>query len=559
MRTSCPHCSTCYDVDPDLLQDSQGLARCFRCNTLFDTTTGQAVTGAEETQAILLDAQYEAPGTEDERSPEAMRRLAEKALKKDSKKALKKALKEFARHEGNGVSEESEPEEPRAGPSAEPVGLTAIERLEELRKEIRDELREEFRAEFRDDGRGQPPGQPDEAPQHPLPEGLKAELRAELREELRAELREELRETLLAELQARPEDETRPLTETGHDTQAETLAEPAPATESEAGPGLAPGQAMETQAEPEPTSGPETDVERFTGTESEPAPEAESGPESETQPDSESESDRELESGPKPEAGPQTQTEAAPESEVQLETEPELKPELASAVETESETEAHTEPEPEPDTDTEPAPESAQTSTPDAKPREPSEPDELPFEVPDKLEPLMPSADAALDVADALDEKRSHKALVYGLLATLLLVGLGLQLAWQQRDALLAQFPWLSPACDYLPCRPQMVRAPEQFRVMQRELRPAANQPDTLTLDATIRNDAELPQPLPDLQLSLLDNNGAVLIRRRLAPAEYLFPPPSDDRLIDPGEVFTITLDFKDPGYLATGFVIDFL
>jgi predicted Zn finger-like uncharacterized protein len=185
--------------------------------------------------------------------------------------------------------------------------------------------------------------------------------------------------------------------------------------------------------------------------------------------------------------------------------------------------------------------------------------DGLPFEIPDRLEPIKPSADAALDVVDTLYEKRSRRGLVYGLLATLLLGAFGLQLAWQQREVLLDTFPWLSPICEHLPCRPRMIRAPEEFRVLQRDIQPAANQPDALTLTASIRNAAELPQPLPDLQLSLLDNNGTAIIRRRLAPAEYLFPPPPDDKLIAPGEVFTITLDFKDPGYLATGFMIDFL
>ena len=74
-----------------------------------------------------------------------------------------------------------------------------------------------------------------------------------------------------------------------------------------------------------------------------------------------------------------------------------------------------------------------------------------------------------------------------------------------------------------------------------------------------IRNDAENAQPLPDIQLSLLDNNGGVLVRRRLTPGDYLFPAPPKEKLVTPGEVVTITLDFEDPGHLATGFVIGFL
>jgi hypothetical protein len=38
-----------------------------------------------------------------------------------------------------------------------------------------------------------------------------------------------------------------------------------------------------------------------------------------------------------------------------------------------------------------------------------------------------------------------------------------------------------------------------------------------------------------------------------------MYPPPSNERVVAAGEVLTIELDFEDPGYLATGFVIDFL
>ncbi|BAN69832.1 zinc-ribbon and DUF3426 domain-containing protein [endosymbiont of unidentified scaly snail isolate Monju] len=36
MRTRCPHCRTAYDVDPQILQQSQGLARCYRCTQAFN-------------------------------------------------------------------------------------------------------------------------------------------------------------------------------------------------------------------------------------------------------------------------------------------------------------------------------------------------------------------------------------------------------------------------------------------------------------------------------------------------------------------------------------------
>ena len=185
--------------------------------------------------------------------------------------------------------------------------------------------------------------------------------------------------------------------------------------------------------------------------------------------------------------------------------------------------------------------------------------DALPFEVPDDLEPLQPSPDLALDVVDTLYEKRSRRGLFYGLLAALLATGLGLQLAWQYRADLLKQFPALQPLCERIGCHPGVVRAPDKFSILQRGIKPTANETGSLTLSARIRNDAENAQPLPDIQLSLLDNNGGVLVRRRLTPDDYLFPAPPKEKLVTPGEVVTITLDFEDPGLLATGFVIGFL
>lgn len=186
-------------------------------------------------------------------------------------------------------------------------------------------------------------------------------------------------------------------------------------------------------------------------------------------------------------------------------------------------------------------------------------PGELPFEMPVDLEPLLPSPDVALDVQDTLYEKRSRRGLWYGLLTVCLLLALGLQLAWQHREELLAQFPVLEPLCEYVTCRPSVIRAPERFRILQRDIKPTANEPDSLTLTASFRNVAAIAQILPDIQLSLLDTNGSVLIRRRLSPADYLYPAPTDQAVVAPGEVITIAIDFKDPGYDATGFIIDFL
>ena len=183
---------------------------------------------------------------------------------------------------------------------------------------------------------------------------------------------------------------------------------------------------------------------------------------------------------------------------------------------------------------------------------------ELPFDMPADLPTIEPSSDAALDVRDTLYERPSYLGFFYGLFAFALAAGVALQLAWQYRLELLARFPQLEIVCEHLPCRPTLVHEPVAFHVLRREMQATPNEPDSLTLSAAIRNDADTAQHLPDIQLSLLDDNGAAIIRRRLSPDEYIYPPPRTDTVIAPGEVFTIAIDFADPGDAATGFEIDF-
>ena len=190
---------------------------------------------------------------------------------------------------------------------------------------------------------------------------------------------------------------------------------------------------------------------------------------------------------------------------------------------------------------------------------QPAAPTDLPFDLPEDLPPLQASDDAGLDINDSLYTQRSRSKPWYTLIAIVLIALLGMQLAWQQRVVLLQHFPALEPLCRYLECRPSLVHKPDAFKVMQRDIRPATTDHDALTFSAVVRNTAQGPQRLPDIQLSLLDNNGSVLIRRRLMPSEYTYPPPPRDHLVAPGEVFTIELDFQDPGSIATGFAIDFL
>ena len=195
----------------------------------------------------------------------------------------------------------------------------------------------------------------------------------------------------------------------------------------------------------------------------------------------------------------------------------------------------------------------------------PTDPAWLSFDFPENTPPLEVDPEVMLDDSPAPErEPYRPAASAFLTIAVVLCVVLLAQMLWLSREALVNTFPALEPACEWLRCTPDVVDAPDHFRVLERGIsaasRPSLSDAATswLTLNMAFRNEAPSRQHYPDLYLSLLDNNGTVLIRRRLEPEEYLDIPLPDEATIAPGEVTTLSIDFADPGYQATGFAVDF-
>lgn len=184
----------------------------------------------------------------------------------------------------------------------------------------------------------------------------------------------------------------------------------------------------------------------------------------------------------------------------------------------------------------------------------------LPFEVPEDLPTLEASQRVALDLRDTLHPAAPRsapwwqKALV--LLLTLTLLA---QLAWLRRD-LWIHHPMALQLCAWLNCKqPQQVR-PDLYRVVERDMQAIpGSRPPALRLHLRFRNDADFPQPLPRLQLSLLDSNGSLIARRLLRPREYLAASWAGPTVAAPHEVVTIELLLEDPGPNVRSFAFDFL
>ena len=186
-----------------------------------------------------------------------------------------------------------------------------------------------------------------------------------------------------------------------------------------------------------------------------------------------------------------------------------------------------------------------------------------PFDLPEDVPPLQVSGDAALDASDSLGPRRRRRSPWWQkLFAFVLLFGLLAQVAWWLRAELLSYpqlQPLTTPLCQRFDCRVPQRRAPQAFGVIERRLELSQQRAHALHLLLRLRNQARFAQPLPHLSLSLLDSNGILLARRLLQPTEYLFPAPSTDQLVQPGEVLTVDLLLEDPGQRATSFSFDLL
>lgn len=148
------------------------------------------------------------------------------------------------------------------------------------------------------------------------------------------------------------------------------------------------------------------------------------------------------------------------------------------------------------------------------------------------------------------------------LLILLLCTVAAAQLAWQQRAQLLKDPDtrrFAEHLCQYAGCKLPLAHTPAAYQIVQRKLGPAPGHSQALALHLSIRNGSDIPQALPDLQLSLFDREEKLLARRRLPPNEYLFPAKTENVAVAAEEVITIDLLFEDPGTRASGFKLEFL
>ncbi len=125
-----------------------------------------------------------------------------------------------------------------------------------------------------------------------------------------------------------------------------------------------------------------------------------------------------------------------------------------------------------------------------------------------------------------------------GLLAILLAATLLAQGVWYfQPDKVLQHpeiRPWLEQFCYIFLCTLPITRNYDQFEMLDHVVQGHPDIDDALKFEATFINNANFPQPYPDLQLTFEDYNGNPIAQRRFKPTEYLPQPIHQNQQMRP-------------------------
>jgi len=147
--------------------------------------------------------------------------------------------------------------------------------------------------------------------------------------------------------------------------------------------------------------------------------------------------------------------------------------------------------------------------------------------------------------------------------AVLLLLALAVQYLWFAPADLIARFPMAGAAverlCLHAGCMQRAERAPEQIRMISRDVRAHPRYEGALLISATFTNAAAWPQPFPRLRLSLYDVTGTTIAARTFEPQDYLAGVLPADASLPPGQPVQIGLEVLAPEQAAVSFEFEFL
>jgi predicted Zn finger-like uncharacterized protein len=176
-------------------------------------------------------------------------------------------------------------------------------------------------------------------------------------------------------------------------------------------------------------------------------------------------------------------------------------------------------------------------------------------DVPKDLADLVAPADPE-DHWDRVPERAAPRRWTWVLGSVLLLVTASLQLAFAFRVELAVLTPGLRPALSgvsaLIGATVPYPRKPELIGIEASDLAPAGT--DRLLLTATVKNRAPFDQEFPALELTLTDTQDAALVRKVLAPADYLPADHPPQAAFAAQEEVAVHLTLETPGVPAAGY-----
>jgi predicted Zn finger-like uncharacterized protein len=162
--------------------------------------------------------------------------------------------------------------------------------------------------------------------------------------------------------------------------------------------------------------------------------------------------------------------------------------------------------------------------------------------------------------APARASSRAGWRILGSLLAIVLLVLLVAQLAWWLRETVMVYWPGSQPlyvqACEQLGCRVQPPRDIDGLQVEPSDLR-QVDDPHHLELKVPLRNHFSIPLAYPAIELTLLDRQNNVVVRRVLWPQDYVPPGTHIDAGLPARTTQTMIVRLDTGNVVASNFRIE--
>lgn len=149
------------------------------------------------------------------------------------------------------------------------------------------------------------------------------------------------------------------------------------------------------------------------------------------------------------------------------------------------------------------------------------------FEAARKPPPPLPAANEEV-VPEFLEEEAPPppRRLLWGFGSLVALAALALQAALVYRTEIAVLLPEarepLAVACGMIGCELRLPRRPELMAIESSDLQADTRRDNVILLNAVIRNRAPFAQEYPSLELTLTDERDEAVVRRVLAPQDYL-------------------------------------